>query len=101
MAYIAISVFELTSSIYSTGVSPTLIGYSLQGASKYGFYEYFKKTYADIAGPENAVKYKNLIFLAGSASAEFIADVALVPVSLQKKIEKERYLTGSVEELTI
>ena len=63
-----------------TGVSPTLLGYSMQGACKYGFYEYFKKTYADMAGPENAAKYKNAIYLAGSASAELIADVALVPV---------------------
>ena len=53
----------------------------MQGAAKYGFYEYFKKTYADMAGPTNAVKYKDAIFLAGSASAELIADVALVPVS--------------------
>ncbi|GAA6037305.1 hypothetical protein JCM8097_008674 [Rhodosporidiobolus ruineniae] len=67
-----------------TGFSPTLIGYSLQGSAKYGFYEFFKKTYADIAGPENAVKYKSLIFLAGSASAELIADVALVPMETVK-----------------
>lgn len=65
----------------STGVGPTLLGYSMQGACKYGFYEFFKKTYSDLAGPENAVKYKTLIYLAGSASAELIADVALVPVS--------------------
>ena len=56
----------------------------MQGAAKYGFYEYFKKTYADMAGPENAVKYKSLIFLAGSASAEFLADIALVPMETVK-----------------
>ena len=59
------------SSPFSTGVGPTLLGYSMQGAAKYGLYEYFKKTYADLAGPENAIKYKDAIFLAGSASAEF------------------------------
>lgn len=32
-----------------------------------------------MAGPENAEKYKTGIFLAGSASAEFIADIALCP----------------------
>lgn len=68
------------SSPFSTGVGPTLLGYSMQGAAKYGLYEYFKKTYADLAGPENAIKYKDAIFLAGSASAEFFADMALVPV---------------------
>lgn len=64
----------------STGWGPTAIGYSMQGAAKYGFYEYFKKTYSDMAGPTNAKKYKDAIFLAGSASAEFLADMALVPV---------------------
>ena len=53
----------------------------MQGACKYGFYEYFKKYYADLAGPTNSKKYKDAIYLAGSASAEFIADIALVPVS--------------------
>lgn len=61
------------------GWSPTLIGYSLQGMFKFGFYEFFKKTFADMAGEENAVKYKDLLFLAASASAEVIADVALCP----------------------
>ncbi|GAA5856326.1 hypothetical protein JCM9279_006423 [Rhodotorula babjevae] len=67
-----------------TGFTPTLIGYSMQGAAKYGFYEFFKKTYSDMAGPENAVKYKDAIFLAGSASAEFLADMALVPMETVK-----------------
>ncbi|KAL8492530.1 hypothetical protein ACS0TY_023932 [Phlomoides rotata] len=61
------------------GWVPTLLGYSAQGACKFGFYEFFKKYYSDLAGPENAAKYKTLIFLAGSASAEVIADVALCP----------------------
>lgn len=67
-----------------TGWSPTLFGYSAQGAFKYGWYEYFKKTYSDIAGPENAVKYKTGIYLAGSASAEFLADIALCPFEAVK-----------------
>ena len=32
-----------------------------------------------MAGPENAVRYKDAIYLAGSASAEFLADAAYVP----------------------
>jgi len=67
-----------------TGYGPTALGYSLQGSCKYGFYEYFKKTYSDIAGPENAIRYKDAIYLAGSASAELIADVALVPMETVK-----------------
>ncbi|KAF5961504.1 hypothetical protein HYC85_002713 [Camellia sinensis] len=66
------------------GWVPTLLGYSAQGACKFGFYEYFKKYYSDIAGPEYAAKYKTLIYLAGSASAEAIADVALCPFEAVK-----------------
>nr|ACU21177.1 unknown [Glycine max] len=64
------------------GWVPTLLGYSAQGACKFGFYEFFKKYYSDIAGPEYASKYKTLIYLAGSASAEVIADIALCPFEL-------------------
>ena len=66
------------------GWAPTLIGYSAQGAGKFGLYEFFKKYYTDIAGPEYAAKYKTLIYLAGSASAEVIADVALCPMEAVK-----------------
>ncbi|KAJ7525071.1 hypothetical protein O6H91_17G034900 [Diphasiastrum complanatum] len=66
------------------GWVPTFLGYSFQGACKYGFYEYFKKFYADLAGPENAAKYKTVIYLAGSASAEFIADIGLCPMEAVK-----------------
>ncbi|GER54183.1 mitochondrial phosphate carrier protein [Striga asiatica] len=66
------------------GWAPTLLGYSAQGAFKYGLYEYFKKYYSDVVGPEQAVKYKTLIYLAGSASAEVIADVALCPFEAVK-----------------
>ena len=62
-----------------TGIGATFFGYALQGAGKYGFYEYFKKTYADVVGPEYAAKYKTGVFLAASASAEFLADLALCP----------------------
>ncbi|KAI9176747.1 hypothetical protein LWI28_006678 [Acer negundo] len=66
------------------GWVPTLLGYSAQGACKFGFYEFFKKYYSDIAGPEYSAKYKTLIYLAGSASAEVIADIALCPFEAVK-----------------
>ncbi|KAF6253476.1 mitochondrial carrier protein [Scenedesmus sp. NREL 46B-D3] len=66
------------------GWLPTLMGYSAQGAFKFGLYEYFKKTYADMAGEELVAKYQTLIFLAGSASAEFFADMALSPFEAVK-----------------
>ncbi|KAI6093452.1 mitochondrial phosphate carrier protein [Hypoxylon rubiginosum] len=67
-----------------TGWSPTFFGYSAQGAFKYGWYEYFKKTYSDLAGPENAYKYKTVLYLTASASAEFLADIALCPFEAVK-----------------
>lgn len=62
-----------------TGFGATIVGYSFQGAGKYGFYELFKKTYSDLAGPEFSSKYNTAIYLAASASAEFIADMFLCP----------------------
>ena len=67
-----------------TGWSPTFFGYSVQGAFKYGFYEYFKRFYADLAGEENAHKYKTGLYLSASASAEFLADIGLCPLEAVK-----------------
>ncbi|OIW34716.1 mitochondrial carrier [Coniochaeta ligniaria NRRL 30616] len=67
-----------------TGWSPTFFGYSAQGAFKYGWYEYFKKTYSDLAGPDAAHKYKTVLYLSASASAEFLADIALCPFEAVK-----------------
>jgi solute carrier family 25 phosphate transporter 3 len=61
------------------GWGPTLIGYSVQGLCKFGFYEYFKYTFGNYVGEENAKKYKDLVYCAASASAEFIADLGLCP----------------------
>ncbi|XP_024524417.1 mitochondrial phosphate carrier protein 3, mitochondrial [Selaginella moellendorffii] len=66
------------------GWVPTLLGYSAQGAFKYGLYEFFKKYYSDLAGAENAYKYKTFIYLAGSFSSEFFADIALCPMEAVK-----------------
>lgn len=66
------------------GWGPTLIGYSMQGACKFGFYEFFKKKFADLAGPEMAHKYRTTLYLTASASAEVIADVALCPMEALK-----------------
>ena len=66
------------------GFGPTFFGYSLQGLFKYGLYEYFKDTYMNLAGEEASNKYKPLIWLAGSASAEVFADIALCPLEMTK-----------------
>lgn len=66
------------------GFGPTLVGYSMQGMFKYGLYEIFKDQYSNLAGKEAAEQYKPIIWLAGSASAEVIADIALCPLEMTK-----------------
>ncbi|KIL69436.1 hypothetical protein M378DRAFT_119546 [Amanita muscaria Koide BX008] len=66
------------------GFGPTLVGYSLQGMFKYGLYEIFKDYYSNLAGEEASQKYKPAIWLAGSASAEVFADIALCPLEMTK-----------------
>jgi len=66
------------------GWLPTLMGYSAQGLFKFGLYELFKDVYSNAAGQEKAKEYKGLIWLAGSASAEFFADIALCPMEMVK-----------------
>jgi solute carrier family 25 phosphate transporter 3 len=63
------------------GWSPTFIGYCLQGAGKYGFYEVFKYAYGEKLLPDTN---KTLIYLGASASAEFLADLALCPFEAVK-----------------
>eukprot|EP00697_Spironema_sp_BW2_P013138 gnl/Spiro4/3029_TR1492_c0_g1_i1.p1 gnl/Spiro4/3029_TR1492_c0_g1~~gnl/Spiro4/3029_TR1492_c0_g1_i1.p1 ORF type:complete len:335 (+),score=80.44 gnl/Spiro4/3029_TR1492_c0_g1_i1:38-1006(+) len=66
------------------GWLPTLLGYSAQGCFKFGLYEYFKDFYSNLAGEDNYYKYRGLIYVAGSASAEFFADIALCPMEMVK-----------------
>jgi solute carrier family 25 (mitochondrial phosphate transporter), member 3 len=58
------------------GWTPTFVGYCLQGGGKYGFYEVFKYQYGEMMFPN---MNKTIVFLAASASAEFLADIALCP----------------------
>lgn len=66
------------------GFGPTFVGYSLQGMFKYGLYEVFKDVYMNMAGEELSNAYKPAIWLAGSASAEVFADIALCPFEMTK-----------------
>lgn len=63
------------------GWAPTAVGYSFQGAGKYGFYEVFKYYYGEKLFP-NA--NKTVVYLGASASAEFLADIALCPFEAVK-----------------
>jgi len=66
------------------GWAPTLIGYSMQGACKFGFYEMFKNFYGGLMGEEAAYNYMTGLYLIASASAEFFADIALCPMEAVK-----------------
>jgi len=66
------------------GWAPTLIGYSMQGLCKFGFYEVFKIFYSDLIGEENTFLWRTSLYLAASASAEFFADIALCPMEAVK-----------------
>ncbi|KAK6463808.1 mitochondrial phosphate transport protein [Scheffersomyces coipomensis] len=63
-----------------TGLGPTILGYSLQGAFKFGGYELFKKTFIEQLGYDTAKAYKNGVFIGSAALAEFFADIALCPL---------------------
>jgi len=63
-----------------TGFGPTAAGYFLQGAFKFGGYEFFKQQCINILGYESASKNRTAVYLASSATAEFFADIALCPL---------------------
>jgi len=66
------------------GWAPTLMGYSVQGLGKFGFYEMFKIIYNNMLGEENAFLWRTSVYLAASASAEFFADIGLAPFEAVK-----------------
>ncbi|EFO28242.2 phosphate carrier protein [Loa loa] len=66
------------------GWAPTLVGYSLQGLGKFGFYEMFKIFYSDMLGEELSYQWRTSLYLAASASAEFFADILLAPMEATK-----------------
>ncbi|KAL8680484.1 MAG: hypothetical protein Q9224_001560 [Gallowayella concinna] len=63
-----------------TGFGPTAAGYFLQGAFKFGGYEFFKQQCINYVGYETASNNRTAVYLASSAAAEFFADIALCPL---------------------
>ncbi|KAJ6090459.1 mitochondrial phosphate carrier protein [Penicillium sp. IBT 16267x] len=63
----------------TTGLGPTVAGYFLQGACKFGGYEFFKRQMIDVVGPEAASRHRNVVYLTSSATAEFLGDLILCP----------------------
>lgn len=71
---------EEGAAVLLTGFGPTLLGYSIQGAFKFGGYEIFKKMFIDTLGYDTASRYKNSVYMGSAAVAEFLADIALCPL---------------------
>jgi hypothetical protein len=63
-----------------TGFGPTAAGYFLQGAFKFGGYEFFKQQSINLLGYETAQKNRTAVYLASAGCAEFFADIALCPL---------------------
>lgn len=63
-----------------TGAAPTFAGYFLQGAFKFGGYEFFKQQSVNVIGYENAQNNRIAVYCISSAFAEFFADIALCPL---------------------
>jgi solute carrier family 25 phosphate transporter 3 len=66
------------------GWAPTILGYSPQGAMKFGLYEVFKDALSNFVGYDYAQKYRGLIWLSGAAAAEFCGCLALCPMEMVK-----------------
>jgi len=82
-----------------TGFGPTAVGYLAQGGAKFAGYEYWKKTFVEVAGSqEAAVKNRTLIYLGSATVAEFFADVLLTPLEATRiRLVSERgFATGLV-----
>jgi len=81
-----------------TGIGPTFAGYFLQGAFKFGGYEFFKQQAINQLGYDNASKYRTGVYLASSAAAEFFADIALCPLEATRirLVSEPTYATGLV-----
>jgi solute carrier family 25 phosphate transporter 3 len=66
------------------GLLSTFAGYGAHGAIKFGLYDFFKHRMAVSLGADSAKRYRDLVYLVSSVSAEFLACVALCPLEAAK-----------------
>ncbi|CAG7965143.1 unnamed protein product [Penicillium salamii] len=62
------------------GFGPTAAGYFLQGAFKFGGYDFFKQQSNNAVGYEKAKNNRTAVYLASAGAAEFFVDIALCPL---------------------
>ncbi|KAJ3072918.1 hypothetical protein HDU98_002623 [Podochytrium sp. JEL0797] len=79
-----------------TGLCPTVVGYAVQGAFKFGCFELLKVQAVDYLGTETAYKNRVAIYLAAGAGAEFVADVFLTPLEAARihLVSNPKFATG-------
>ncbi|KAF4417177.1 putative phosphate transport protein MIR1 [Fusarium austroafricanum] len=84
-----------------TGLGPTIAGYCLQGAFKFGGYEYFKARAVDYLGQSTAANNRNAVYLGSAAAAEFLGDIALCPFESVRirLVSQPSYATGCASAL--
>ena len=85
-----------------TGFGPTVVGYFLQGAFRFGGYEFFKQQSIGWLGYENASKNRTAIYLASAALAEFFGDIALCPLEATRirLVSQPAFANGLVSGFT-
>ncbi|KAK8087255.1 mitochondrial carrier protein [Apiospora phragmitis] len=81
-----------------TGAGPTFAGYFLQGAFKFGGYEFFKQQSINAIGYEAASNNRTLVYLASAGAAEFFADIALCPLEATRirLVSEPTYANGLI-----
>lgn len=67
-------------SVLATGFGPTFAGYFMQGAFKFGGYEFFQQKSIDVLGAEKAKQNNTAVYVVSAGCAEFFASVALCPL---------------------
>merc|ERR1712168_89222 len=77
------------------GWAPTLIGYSMQGLCKFGFYEVFKNVYGDMLGEENAYLYPDCSAMVHLRFSEGLLQTS--PTTTTRDAREPQGQTGSIK----
>lgn len=85
-----------------TGAGATFSGYFIQGAFKFGGYEFFKKKSVEAIGMESARQNRLAVYSVSAASAEFFASVALCPLEATRirLVSDKQFASGLVSGFT-
>lgn len=85
-----------------TGFGPTFTGYFIQGAFKFGGYEFFKKQSIDVLGIETARQNRMAVYSVSAACAEFFASIALSPLEATRirLVSNPSFASGMIDGLS-